>query len=147
MNQKKCPHCGEYVQRNSLTCPKCFKEIPREMPAEKRAGANGNDKRNRHGKVPPAAVFLSVFPVFVGLLGLGMIYLSPKDRKGYWFLVAGLLLFLPFLALFFMMLNSGFFSAVLLFIALMILLLIYVSAAISAFIETVFGSVLKILRF
>jgi hypothetical protein len=146
MSQRKCPHCGEYIQRNSLTCPRCFREIPREMPAE-RQEQRSDDKKKGFGKVPAAAVFLSVFPAFVGLLGLGMIYLDHKDRKGYWFLAAGLLLFLPFLLLFFLMINSGLFSAILLFLALTILLLIYISAAIAAFIETVFGSVFKIIRF
>ena len=147
MKQRKCPNCGEYVQKNSLTCPKCFGEVPREPPAEMQERSQDEGNKKRSGEVPAAALFLAIFPAFIGLLGLGMIYIDPKDRKGYWFLVAGLLLFLPLLALFFLMLNSGLFSAVLLFVAVVILLLIYISAAISALIETVFGSVLKFLRF
>jgi len=146
MNQKKCPHCGEYVQSSSLTCPRCFREVPREPPAVRREHTDGG-KRERSGKVPVAALLLAVIPPLVGLLGLGLIYLRPKDREGYWFLAGGLVLFLPFLALFFLMRDSGFFSAILLFMALLIIFLIYVSAAAAAFIETVFGSVLKFLRF
>jgi len=145
MKQKKCPYCGEYVQKNSLTCPKCFKEIPREFP-ESTECATENNMKKRSGKVPSAAVLLAVFPPFVGLLGLGVIYLHPKDGKGYWFLVAGLLLFLTSLALFYMIRNSGFFSALLLFAALVIIVLIYISAAVGALLETVFGSALKIFR-
>lgn len=93
------------------------------------------------------ATFLAIFPAFVGILGLGQIYLDYKDSKGYWFLLAGLILFIPFIILFFMMLDSGVLSAILLFIAAVILLLIYISAAIAAFIETTIGSIFKFLRF
>ncbi|MCL1979196.1 MAG: hypothetical protein FWG60_03460 [Methanomassiliicoccaceae archaeon] len=147
MTQKKCPYCGEYVQKNNLTCPRCFREIPREpTPNVRERTADGN-KKGLFGKIPAAAVFLAVFPAFIGLLGLGLIYLHPKDKKGYWFLVAGLVLFWGFLALFLKMLNSGFLSAILLFVVLVIFLLIYISAAIGAFIETTFGSIFKVLRF
>jgi hypothetical protein len=92
-------------------------------------------------------VLLALIPPFVGLLGLGLIYLHPKERKGYWFLAAGLLMFLPILALFFLMRESGFFSAVLLFLLLIVILLIYISAAAAALIETILGPVLRIVRF
>jgi Membrane-bound serine protease (ClpP class) len=144
MNQKKCPNCGEYVPTNSLTCPKCFTSIPRETPVKKEDTAKENVPRNKNGTV---ALLLAVIPAFVGLLGLGRIYLEPKERKGYWFLVAGLLLFLPFLALFFTMLNSGFIVAILLFVVTIIVLLVYISAAIASILDTLFGSVFKILRF
>ncbi len=98
-------------------------------------------------KSPSISAFLAIFPAFVGILGLGMIYQEPRSSRGYWFLVGGLILFLPFLALFFTMLNSGFFSAILLFIALVIILLIYISAAIAAFVETMFGSIFKVFKF
>jgi len=145
MSQKKCPHCGEYVQSNSLTCPRCFREVPREPPARREEHADRGKGTSKD--VPTAALLLAVIPPFVGLLGLGLICLHPKDREGYWFLAGGLMLFLPFLALFFLMRDSGFFSAVLMFVALVIILLIYISAAAAAFIETVFGSVLRYLRF
>lgn len=144
MKQRKCPHCGEYVQKNSLTCPKCFGEIPREYPSEHIAY---EDRKERSKKVPTAALLLSIFPPFAGLLGLGMIYLDPKSSKGYWFLAAGLLLFLCSLALFYMIRHSGFFSAVLLFIAFVIIVLIYISAAVGALLETLFGSALGFLKF
>jgi len=146
MKQKKCPHCGEYVQKNSRTCPKCFREIPQDYSERKECTVNEN-KKERHGKVPTTAVLLSIIPPFVGLLGLGMIYLHPKSTKGYWFLLAGLLMFLCSLALFYMIRHSGFFSAVLLFPAFVIILIIYISAAVAALIETTFGSALKFLRF
>jgi len=145
MKQKRCPYCGEYVQKNSLTCPKCFKEIPREFPESTECAAR-EDVKKSSGKIPNVAVLLAVIPPFVGLLGLGMIYLHPKSSKGYWFLVAGLLLFLTSLALFYMIRNSGFFSALLLLAAFVIIVLIYISAAVGALLETLFGSALKFLR-
>ena len=145
MKQRKCPYCGEYVQENSLTCPKCFREIPRESTESTEYVIN-EDKRKRSGGVPTIAVILAIIPPFAGLLGLGMIYLDPKKSKGYWFLVAGLLLFLASLALFYMVRHSGFFSAVLLLVALVIIVLIYISAAVGALLETIFGSALRFLR-
>lgn len=148
MSQRKCPHCGELVQSNSLTCPKCFKSIPREESVDTSEYVINDEKGKRTGsKSPNLTAFLAIFPAFVGILGLGMIYQDPRSSKGYWFLIAGLILFLPFLALFFTMLDSGFLSAILLFIALVIIILIYISAAIAAFVETMFGSIFKVFRF
>jgi len=146
MSQRKCPHCGEFVQKNSITCQKCFREIPREEPKTPEYVIK-EDKKERPGKPPAAAVLLALIPPFIGLLGLGMIYMDHKDRKGYWFLLIGLLLFLPLMALIFMMTHSGFLSAILLSVVFVILFLIYASAAAAAFLETLFGSVFKILRF
>jgi hypothetical protein len=143
MTTKRCPFCGEYVQSNSLTCPKCFRDIHREQ----KVGESCRTEKAGGGKSPDLVTFLAIFPAFIGMLGLGMIYLDPKDSKGYWFLAAGSVLFLSFLVLFFVMLDSGLLSAVMLFATIIIILLIYISAAAAAFIETVFGPVLKILRF
>ncbi|MCL2032615.1 MAG: hypothetical protein FWG96_05050 [Methanomassiliicoccaceae archaeon] len=147
MSQKKCPRCGEYVQKNSLTCPRCYAEIPREPPAESPERVANGKKKRVPGDIPAAAVLLAVIPPFFGLLGLGIIYLHPRDSKGYWFLAAGLLLFLSVMALFFLMRNSGFLSALFLLVALVILLIVYISGAAAALLETLFGSVFKILRF
>lgn len=146
MKQKKCPYCGEYVQKNGLTCPKCFREIPRG-PSDVSENVSKKDRKGRSGGIPTIAVLLAAIPPFVGLLGLGMIYLEPKNSKGYWFFIIGLLLFLSFLALLYIMRHSGFFSAIMLLAALVILVLIYISAAIAAFLETLFGSALKVLKF
>jgi len=143
MKQNRCPYCGEYVQKNSLTCPKCFKEIPRE-PSSVSENVTKEGKK-RSGNVPMMALLLAVVPAFVGLLGLGMIYLHPKESKGYWFLIAGLLLFLSSMSLLYIMRHSGLLSAVLLLAAIVILTLIYISAAVAAFLETMFGSAFKFL--
>jgi len=144
MKQNRCPYCGEYVQKNNLTCPKCFKEIPREPSKISENVAKEGKKRS--GNVPIVALLLAAVPAFVGLLGLGMIYLHPKDSKGYWFLLAGLLLFLSSMSLLYIMRHSGILSAILLLAAIVILTIIYISAAIAAFLETLFGSAFKFLR-
>jgi len=146
MSQRKCPHCGEYVQKNSVTCPKCFREIPREQERSPEYVIN-DEKKDKKRKAPKTAVLLSVLPPFIGLLGLGMIYIDRKNREGYWFLVAGLLLFLPMLALIYMMRSTGILSTFLLAIVFVIVALIYISAALAALFQTAFGSVFKILRF
>jgi hypothetical protein len=145
MNPRRCPHCGEYLQSNSLTCPRCFKEIPRVPNAASPERVNIDEKK-KSGKVPGAALLLAVIPPFFGLLGLGLIYLHPKDRKGYLALILGLLLFLPSIAMFIMMRNSGFFSAVLLFFSLVALLIFYVIGALVILLETISGSFFKMLR-
>jgi hypothetical protein len=144
MSQKRCPHCGEIVQSNSLTCPKCFKTIQREEYVERR---ERSDERKGSGKVPTAAVLLAVFPPLVGLLGLGAIYLEPKRKRGYAMLIIGLVLYVSLIALLFTILGSGIVSAIFLLIAFVIILLIYISAAIAAFFETLFGSVFRVLKF
>jgi ribosomal protein L32 len=146
MNQKKCPHCGEYIRSNDLTCPKCFKAVPREPPAEVPQRKKEDPHKGRFGKASSTAVLLSILPPFIGLLGLGFIYLHPKERKGYYFLGSGLILFLPMVALFFLIVGSGFWSAMLLFIAFIVILLIYLLVAIGALIETIFGPILRMLR-
>jgi len=145
MSPNKCPHCGEYVQKNSLTCPKCFREIPRE-PDDRSEYIIREDEKSKRRKVPRVAVMLSIFPPFVGLLGIGMIYLNYRERKGYWFLLAGLLIFLSVLALFFLISGASLLSDIMRLAAIAILLLIYASAAFAAFFETMFGSVFKALR-
>ncbi|MDR1954781.1 MAG: hypothetical protein LBP82_02365 [Candidatus Methanoplasma sp.] len=146
MRQKKCPHCGEYIQNSSLTCPKCFKEVPQEQFVERSEQEFGGDKKKGRRMLSDLAVLLAIFPPFIGLLGLGMMYLYPKSGKGYCFLAAGLLLSLSVLGLVFMSFRADSFLAAILFIALAIIaLLVYISAAVAAFLETMFDSVFKVL--
>ncbi|MCL2148099.1 MAG: hypothetical protein FWH47_02020 [Methanomassiliicoccaceae archaeon] len=145
MSGKRCPHCGGRVPENSLTCPACYKEVPRGQPAEPPVRSSGGKGGRWTRDVPAAALLLSVVPPFFGFLGLGMVYVHPRDGKGYWFLAAGLLLFLSIIGLLLLMRGSGFFSAIALSIALVVLLIVYVSAAAAALLETLFGSVFKAL--
>jgi len=146
MSQKKCPYCGEFIQNNDLKCPKCFKEIPREKAVDTEYLIR-EEKKEKPKKASSSVVLLATIPAFFGLLGLGLMYSDHKNRSGYWFLVAGLVLFLPMLALLYMITHSGFLSAILLLVALVLLSIIYISAAVAALLETLFGSVFKVLRF
>ena len=92
MADRRCPYCGELVPSNSLTCPKCYKRIPKEPePAprrEERRETGG--KRDYSRKI---AVFLCLIPGLFGLLGLGLVYRNPRQKRGYIALVIGLLVF------------------------------------------------------
>ena len=87
----RCPYCGELVPSNSITCPKCYKKIPKEPePARREHETEQRDKRGYSRKL---AILLSIVPAFLGLLGLGLIYVSPRRKRGYVALVLGLLFF------------------------------------------------------
>lgn len=93
MADRRCPYCGELVPSNSVTCPKCYKKIPVEpepVRRERRTSEEGG------GRTPSRkiALALAVIPGFFGLLGLGLIYRNPRQKRGYMALVLGLLVFL-----------------------------------------------------
>ncbi|MBP6021161.1 MAG: hypothetical protein KA502_01050 [Candidatus Methanomethylophilaceae archaeon] len=146
---RRCPHCGVAVPTNVLSCPKCFKSIPREAEPEPSAPVReaGNRQESVREVDRTLLIILSTVPALFGLLGLGQIYKDPKDRKGFMFLVIGLPVFLCIVYLFKSFLVSGFLAGILMFAALALLSLIYISAAIGAFIDAVLGSVFKVLRF
>jgi hypothetical protein len=144
MSEKRCPNCKELVPSNSLTCPKCFAQIHRDAVQDINENKKKDEKKNKSMKI---AMFLATIPALIGLLGLGRIYLDPKDSRGYWYLVIGLVLFLPLLALLFTIFGSGPLTVILLLIALVILSLVYISAAVAIFFDTVFGSVFRIFNF
>ena len=88
---RRCPYCGELVPSNSITCPKCYKKIPKEPePARREPEPEQRDKRGYSRKL---AILLSIIPAFLGLLGLGLIYVNPRRKRGYVALVLGLLFF------------------------------------------------------
>lgn len=148
---KRCPHCGVAVQSNALTCPKCYKSIPREGSENPDQSAAAYAPAG--GQKPPRetdrtlTLLLATVPALFGLLGLGQIYQSPKDRKGYIILAIGLPVFMCMVYLFKSFLVSGFLAGILMFAGLVLLSIIYISSAIGAFIDAMFGSVFKVLRF
>ena len=142
-NESKCPKCGEYAPSNCLICPKCYANIPRDNLMEKER----RFKKPKPGKSMRVALILSTFPALFGLLGLGKIYLDSKDRRGYWFLLGGLILYMPIVALFLVAHGSGLLSALFLTLVMIILLLVYFSATVAVFIETMIGSVFKVMKF
>jgi hypothetical protein len=146
MNGRRCPHCGEYVDNNSLTCPKCFKEIPRDIPVSSEPRTQSTDPKSGRSINKNLTVLLALIPAFFGLLGLGQIYREPRESKGYILLAIGVVIFVPFVLLFMTMIHSGFLSALLIFVMELVLFLIYVGVALYALVDVALGSVLKMFR-
>ncbi len=94
MVDRNCPNCGELVLSSSIICPKCFRKIPvepeldRKERVRKRGGQDVGRKYN--SKI---ALILSIVPALVGLLGLGLIYRNPHQKRGYIAFVIGILFF------------------------------------------------------
>ena len=87
-----CPKCGEAVPTNSLTCPKCYAKIPPE-PVKAEPNSSQDGKRILGDKNRLILLILSVVPGFFGFLGLGQIYRDYTQKRGYVFLLFGLLFF------------------------------------------------------
>ena len=87
MADRRCPFCGELVPSNSITCPKCFRKIPVEPePVRKERRENPkNEQGRRYSK--KLALALTLIPGLFGILGLGLIYRNPRQKRGY--LVSG----------------------------------------------------------
>ena len=92
MADRRCPYCGELVPSTSITCPKCYKKIPAEPePIRRESDRPKNESGRRYNRT--VATLLSLIPGLFGLLGLGLIYRNPRQKRGYIALVLGLLFF------------------------------------------------------
>lgn len=92
MADRRCPYCGELVPSTSITCPKCYKKIPAEPePVRRESDRPKNESGKRYNRT--VAILLSLIPGLFGLLGLGLIYRNPRQKRGYIALVLGLLFF------------------------------------------------------
>ena len=92
---RKCPYCGEEVPTFSITCPKCYRDIPmEEKRSERSSGHTVPDDRApatvRYSKT--LILFLSIVPALFGIMGIGQIY-QGKGEKGVKFLIVGSLSF------------------------------------------------------
>ena len=89
---RRCPYCGELVPSNSITCPKCYKRIPVEPEPvrEEKRGPKNEQGRTYNRKL---ALALTLIPGLFGILGLGLIYRNPRQRRGYVALLFGALFF------------------------------------------------------
>ena len=105
---RRCPYCGELVPSNSITCPKCYKKIPKEPEPARRESKP--EQREKKGYSRKLAILLSIIPAFVGLLGLGLIYVNPRRKRGYIAFALGLLFFV--MAVFLTMAGVTIFLAV-----------------------------------
>ncbi len=107
---RRCPNCGERVPSNSITCPKCFKKLPVEpTPAPK------EEKRESEARKMPwtpnmkVALALNLILGLFGIQGIGQLYCG--RRRGFLFLLGGLLFFAAAIALLFIVPGiSWFFS-------------------------------------
>jgi len=87
-----CPKCGEAVPTNSLTCPKCYAKIPPEPVKSEPSGSQTGKKAQRDDN-RLIRLILSIIPGFFGFLGIGQIYRDYRQKRGYLFLLLGLVLF------------------------------------------------------
>ncbi len=79
---KRCRHCMSPVPENSITCPKCYREIPRAPPVAKKEAPVRN---------PKIGLILALFPGIIGLWGVGHIYMGFTER-GLYLMATGILL-------------------------------------------------------
>ncbi len=84
-----CPKCGEAVPSNCLTCPKCYAKLPPE-PVKKQQNESRKEPKQ---KSRDTRLLLTIIPAIFGILGLGQIYRNYKSKRGYIFLLLGLLFF------------------------------------------------------
>ena len=121
MADRRCHNCGELVPSNSITCPKCFRKIPMEPEPVKEA----QGKRRESGYSIKLALALAIVPALFGILGLGQIYRNYRDLKGYIFLSAGLLFFVP--AVFLVLPIISVFLAIPLFVVYAVIFLVSIA--------------------
>lgn len=146
---RRCPNCGELVPSLSVTCPRCYSQVPRDdtVPKEKKEYRSGTGDEGAKGKSLMIATLLAAIPGLFGLLGLGRIYLDYKNEKGWFFLVTGAILFTSLLLCVDWWDSVSSFTRVLLLLAMVILAIVYISTYLSQLADTYFGSVFKFFRF
>ena len=132
---RKCPYCGEYVPSNSVNCPKCYRDIPRDEYK-----VEGDDKKGVPNDRAPSVrrfdmkivILLALIPAAMGLMGMGQMY-EREYGKGFFFLIPGLMMFI---ALVFLFTNFGSFGAgaFLAVVGIIFLLILYIGLyAVQAF--------------
>ncbi len=146
--KRRCPKCGAVVPDNSLTCPQCYTEVPRDLvetePLHDRYEFRERiERRKKNMKVSMA---LAVIPAFFGLLGLGLLYQDVRDSRGWEFLAAGLVLYLLPVISIVVIGFANLLAAALLLVPLFFALLLYAGTAFMSFFETYFGSLRFLFR-
>lgn len=144
MNRNRCPDCGEHIPSTAKTCPKCYRTISGKPVSDKQSGRTY--EKTEKGKDETLAFLLAVIPGIFGVQGLGLIYLNPENRRGWHFLIVGLILFLSLLVCASWWDGVGSFTRVLLMFAMIILALIYISSYLAQLAETKFGTVFGLFR-
>lgn len=99
MSDRRCPYCNERVPSHSLTCPKCYRDIPREKEDTKTVkDTAASNSVSRFVTNRTAVLLLALIPSAFGLMGLGQIY-ERRYKRGLMFLAVGFLLFLTLVLL------------------------------------------------
>jgi hypothetical protein len=98
MNNRRCPYCNEYVPSTSITCPRCYKQIPPDKDPVRKEDVYNTDgtihKQPKQRNVDNrTAMLLALIPGLVGLLGLGLLYRDPRNPRGWSLLALGLAIF------------------------------------------------------
>ncbi|MBE6525672.1 MAG: hypothetical protein E7Z66_03805 [Thermoplasmata archaeon] len=139
MSDRRCPSCGEKVPSFSVTCPKCYKSIPRDEPKEKPNGYKiiDDDRAPSIRTVNRKTVLiLALIPGALGLMGLGQIY--QKDyRKGFMFMIIGILLMTSIVSL--MTGSGGALSVILTVFSIIMFIGAYLIQAFDAFVRSLFS--------
>lgn len=110
MNDRRCPYCNEYVPSTSITCPKCYKQIPLDKdPVRNESIYNTDGSIHREPRQRTVnnrtAMLLALIPGLFGLLGLGLLYRDPRNPRGWGLLALGLALFCTINAMLFLTLG------------------------------------------
>ncbi|HKM09411.1 MAG TPA: zinc ribbon domain-containing protein [Candidatus Methanomethylophilaceae archaeon] len=150
ISERRCPNCNELVPSNSITCPKCYRTVPRD---EKVADTGRSTQRADTYKIQETSVknmkiamLLAIIPGLFGIQGLGLVYLDRKDSRGWIFLLIGAVLFLALVGMASLWNGVGSFTRVVLIFTMIIFGVLYLSSYIAQLAETRFGSVLRLFR-
>lgn len=144
---RQCPYCGASIPDNALTCPNCYKEVPRKTDPGRQerydSGGytdSGAQRLSNSHKSRSLTMLLATVPAFFGLLGLGQLYQDYHNEKGWVFLALGLILYGILVMMILAVAGHGLATAVLLTIAIIVFALLYLSTAIAALVDAYLGS-------
>ncbi|NLU45470.1 MAG: hypothetical protein GXX87_00760 [Euryarchaeota archaeon] len=155
-----CPHCGVAVPSDCGRCPRCFRDI--DIEAQRRRGADGAEytivesgsrrertRRERPEKRPlssRAVLLLATLPALFGVLGLGQIVRDRRDAVGFYFLLIGLILFIPSVLLVTDTWAGGITTGLLRVSAFVLLMGAYLLTALVSLADLYFGSLFRSMR-
>ena len=145
-----CPNCRAVVPENSLNCPQCFAEIPRDGFISDREQMGYTPSRDeyeenlekRH-KSSVVVLLLAIIPAFFGILGMGQIYRDRRDKVGWYFFVGGLILVMLAATLLTVGFAGGLLGTIILAIPAVICIVVYVLAAIVSVVDAMTGSLIR----
>jgi len=136
MSNKVCKNCGEVMASDCKKCPRCYAPAMDEP-------APMHSETKRDWSFP---TILAIILAFFGILGIGHILTMPHRKRGYIFLILGIVLFWSFIGAISIMRNSGWFTSLVLAIPTGILGLIYISAAIASILDLRHGSIFRFIK-